>query len=246
MLRIFFVLTFISCQRYTNFPLQGDHQLVSMYHKYDGYFNDSNRAGHIEIKFTLGNHFHFFAQVDSISEIKYTYHNNDTIIIFKSYNSNCFNLNSTLQNHSDQRANISGLYNGVPWNTNLYIPKFFEIQGTLKSNLAVISKSKGIKLEWDADRSSAQVNAVLLEISYYATLNNIFLDNAAGKDVFKKFILPDTGEFELSSYLLKDFPPAEIILIYIRKVNYTNLIINGRNLPIKVETEDQSHFKLVK
>lgn len=240
------IFNLCSCQHGLYKTIEGKNKLLSVYQEFHNIFYNSNRAGYIEIKYASGNHFQFFAMVDSISEINYAYSTKDNISIFKSNNTDCFKLDTTFQYPGNQIAKISSFYNCVPWNTSLYVPKLFEIQGPLKSSSVAVSKSKGTKLAWQVDTSAEQIKAVLLEIYYDGTLNKILRTNAPSKNVSKQFILLDTGEFDLNPHRLNDFPPAECIEIQLSKINFINLILNGKNLPIKIETKAQSQFKLVK
>lgn len=222
----------------------GDSILIDKFIAHCEFLKDSNLAGFIEMTNTSMNP-GFHAMADSTSIIYYSNSNNESFSVQKSLQSDYFNVYPTIQQHCGSIAAFAGNYNGLEWDTSLYVPNLFEITGPIESNLATISKNSGTYINWSIDTNPNNDKGVLIEISYSAQLNKIYDTASAKQNVIKHFLSQDNGYFEMGPIFLSEFPNAEVIELTVTKGNYANLLLHGKNFPIRCTIIRKKSFKLV-
>lgn len=253
---IFFIIVITACSKDSinlqkilldsDFPIsiEGDSILIEKFITHLGFLEDSNRAGFIEMTSTSINP-GFHALVDSTSIIYYSNSNNESFNVQKTIQSDYFNMYPSIQLHCGSTVEFSGNYNGLMWDTSLYVPELFEITGPIESNFASISKNSGTYIQWDIDPNTNNDKGIFLEVSYSSQLNKIFDSTATNFDVSKYYLTPDNGYFDLNSSILSDFPIESVIEVTLTKGNYTNLMLHGKNFPISCTVIRKKSFKLI-
>ncbi len=230
----------------SDFPIiiDGDSILIEKFVTHLGFLEDSNRAGFIEM-ISTGINPGFHAMADSTSIIYYSNSNNESFNVQKSLQSDYFNMYPSIQQHCGSTVGFSGNYNGLMWDTSLYVPNLFEITGPIESNLASISKISGTYIQWGIDANPNNDKGIFIEISSNAQLNKILDSTATNIDVTKYFLTPDNGYFDISSSILSEFPIGSTIEVTLTKGNYINILLHGKNFPISCAIIRKKSFKLI-